>query len=121
MRDTVEMTLARRWRKAGVLYVLFLATLATAAALDENGYGFYVAALVATLPVGIVVPPLLFLLVSVVSIAAGVGSDGSNWVSVPLFLLMFGTAAIANAILAVWVSHSARPACVTLRGLFART
>jgi hypothetical protein len=101
--------------------VLILAVLAAAAASDGNGYGFYLTALLATLPVGIVVPPVLYLLVSTVSIASGVGSDGSSWVSVPLFVLLFGAAAVANAMLAAWVSRSARPACVTLRGLFART
>jgi hypothetical protein len=107
---------------SGATYVFSVMALATAAALVDDGTGFYVAAQALTIPSYGILYPLFFSAQVLAALVAGVGVDGSGpgWILVPLFPLTFGTAAVANVCLLWLVVRGTRTCGVRLRRLFSR-
>jgi len=115
------MTLRSRLTTRGAVYVVLAMALGTAAAVDSDGYGFYVAAIVATFPSCLILVPF-YPVVVMSAMAASMGNDGSgtSWVIVTLCALGFGAAAVLNLLLARLVAGYAGPCWVRLRRLVSR-
>jgi len=115
------MTLRSRLTTRAAAYIVVAMALGTAAAVDSHGYGFYVAAIVATFPSCLIL--FLFYPVVVMSaMAASMGNDGSgpSSVFVTVYALGFGIAAVLNVLLARLVAGNAIPCWVRLRRLVSR-
>lgn len=116
------VTLRSRWIKGGAAYILLVMALGTAAAVDVDSSGFYIAAIVATIPSYWILYPAIFSIQVFTAMIAGVGVDGSGpaWVLVPLLPLSFGACAAMNVLLLWLVMRGARPCAARLRLLFSR-
>jgi hypothetical protein len=115
------MTFRSRLKTRGAVYVVLAMAFGTAAAVDSGGYGFYVAAIVATFPSCLILVPF-YPLVVMSGMAASMANDGSgtNWVIVTVCALGFGAAAVLNLLLARLVAGYAGPCWVRLRRLVSR-
>jgi hypothetical protein len=82
------------WITGGAIYVLAISALATIGFVRSDGFAFYAAAVVLTLPAGAVLPVLTFLVGGTWAIATGHGPLQSA--PSALYVAMFGAAALAN-------------------------